>query len=223
MKLSDVAPTSRHHRTAFDHLAVRIGRDDLTRPNLRADAKGKYVDPVRVDPVSGCWLWGDRPRYGSLRLVTGDGSSVWVVAHRVSYAMRHDSDLELKPGRVAAVVVDHRVGCPKRCVNPDHVSPATWRANVVRGRISALTPGQLSERTGLRWVEQERIWNALIRVGGRTVYLGRSRNEVEAGILYDAACLSLGGEPLNHERGLNRLPTADEVAAAAARIQRVAA
>lgn len=79
----------------------------------------------KVDKTESCWLWtGALNGHGYGRLNLGDGH--WGSAHRVTY--------ELVNGPVpAGLVLDHLCGVT-RCVNPDHLRPATNLENVTRGR-----------------------------------------------------------------------------------------
>ncbi len=89
---------------------------------------------VRVDPVSGCWLWTGAIDNGYAAMNV-DG--VMRNAHRVSY--------ELFVGPVPdGLLLDHTCHKPetcrggkscihRRCINPDHLEPVTMLENFRRG------------------------------------------------------------------------------------------
>lgn len=103
-----------------------------------------------VDATSGCWRWTGSLNDSGYGLVYNEGRQRR--AHRVTY--------ELYRGAVPeGLWLDHQchnrdkscVGgrkCPhRRCVNPDHLEPATNRENAVRGRAADSVRARNAERT----------------------------------------------------------------------------
>lgn len=80
---------------------------------------------IIIDPITGCWLW-----IGPVQPRTGYGvyyslSCRIFRAHRLVY--------RLVKGAITKPTLDHG-DCPKLCVNPEHLTPATVRENTLRGR-----------------------------------------------------------------------------------------
>lgn len=101
----------------------------------RKPAIERFIDKIAVQP-NGCWLWSGClvDGYGRLRV---DGN--YILAHRFSY--------EYHVGLIPAeLILDHQChnkdltclggsSClHRRCVNPEHLEPATRRDNTNRGR-----------------------------------------------------------------------------------------
>lgn len=94
---------------------------DKKDPYLRFAASVDTLDPRH------CWLWAKSLGNGYARF-TVDGKHVY--AHVWAYEQRH--------GPVpAGMQLDHVVCDTPRCVNPDHVVPATPRDNLMRGNFNA--------------------------------------------------------------------------------------
>ena len=79
---------------------------------------------IVIDPITGCWLW-----IGPVQPQTGYGVYYSLDcrifrAHRLVY--------QLVKGPITAPTLDHG-DCPKICVFPDHLDPATVRENTLRG------------------------------------------------------------------------------------------
>lgn len=95
----------------------------LSRERLRA----RILRSIRVDPVTGCWLWRRRRNnqgYPTMTIRVEDrGHPVPMFAHRVSLQVFTNAP---RRGQEAA----HAVFCPnKHCVNPDHLRWATRLQN----------------------------------------------------------------------------------------------
>lgn len=92
----------------------------------------KGLDNYFVDPKTGCWLWlGCLSTSGYGRVYQNGRTEN---AHRAMY--------ERNKGPVPiGLTLDHfrlnpgprEAPCARHCINPDHVEPATMRANVMRG------------------------------------------------------------------------------------------
>lgn len=99
----------------------------------------KYI----VDPITGCWLWANVAKNGYGQFFIWDPvkkRAVKRLAHRVSYELHKGPIPEGKN-------IDHMChnnsstcqGGPtcihRRCVNPDHIEPATCMENIQRGKV----------------------------------------------------------------------------------------
>ena len=115
---------------------------DWTPPSARRRAATEARFWSKVDKTeSGCWLWtaGKIRGYGSFHV---DGCTV--LAHRWAY--------ELMVGPIPDdMELDHRHTCPKNCVNPDHLRPATHKQN-----LQNLAGATTRSATGIRGVYRYR-------------------------------------------------------------------
>lgn len=101
----------------------------------------------KVDPHTGCWLWLKNVRMGYGRKWDGDKL---VSAHVWYWEQKHGP---IPPGTDLDHLCHNRdkscKGGPRcrhrRCVNPDHLEPATRSVNVRRGRTGKLTAAQVAE------------------------------------------------------------------------------
>jgi len=85
-----------------------------------------------VDAQTGCWKWRRNiTRAGYGRYTDFAGNKMY--AHRWMYE-------KLKGPIPVGLELDHKITCPKRCVNPDHLEAVTGQVNVQRGRIAKLFP-----------------------------------------------------------------------------------
>lgn len=114
----------------------------------------------KVDKSGDCWLWIaclNKDGYGTFR----DERGTTVAAHRVSY--------ELLVGTIPeGLVLDHNVTCPKRCVNPAHLRPATTKQN-----LENRAGPQANCRSGVLGVYRgESGWHAHVTHHGERFYLG---------------------------------------------------
>lgn len=83
---------------------------------------------IEID-LSGCWLWiGNVTQRGYGRFQVKDDQGAWrnKQAHRVVYEL-----LVGDPGEN----LHHRPTCPKRCVNPEHLTPMTISAHVIEHNV----------------------------------------------------------------------------------------
>lgn len=91
---------------------------------------------IRVLP-NGCWEWTGNVNASGYGIVKRERTTRGERAHRVVYRLLVGpvSDaLDLDHVCHDPVVCTLGVGCPhRRCVNPAHVTPATRRANTLRG------------------------------------------------------------------------------------------
>lgn len=98
----------------------------------REDIEARIMQRVRVDEVSGCWLWqgptSGGGRGGGYARMSLDGQTVAV--HIVMWVNRNG----YVPGKKQ---IDHT--CRRRnCVNPDHLEMVTHRQNQRRRDMAAL-------------------------------------------------------------------------------------
>jgi hypothetical protein len=141
----------------------------------------RFEAKASPEPMSGCWLWTDKPVCGYGRICI-DG--VPRLAHRISY--------ELHRGAIpAGLNVCHRCDNPI-CVNPDHLFLGTHADNVAdRCRKGRTRQGHVPKRSGenhgkakLTWakVDEIRAWYA---AGGVSMaQLGRDFGVSKRAILF---------------------------------------
>ncbi|AGU92454.1 HNH endonuclease [Mycobacterium phage Quink] len=113
----------------------------------------------KVEKSEDCWLWRgaiNRDGYGHFHL-NGRG----VYAHRLAY--------ELLIGPIpVGLELDHAVACPKSCVNPGHLRPATRKQN--QENLPSVNP---SSASGVRGVYRRGDrWVAMVRHHGANYYAG---------------------------------------------------
>src|ERR1700738_1384768 len=111
----------------------------------------------KVDKTGDCWLWMAccTGGYGMFRF-----DDRMVQAHRVAWFLTHDE--------FPAGMLDHRVTCPKNCVNPSHLRVATSKQN--QENRAGLTS---SNTTGFRGVKRQgNGWVARVHHHGKSHYLG---------------------------------------------------
>lgn len=80
-----------------------------------------------VQKTDGCWLWtgGTNGKYGQTSVSPGDGSTLHIYAHRLSY--------EMSVGPIPeGLTIDHLCRVPL-CIRPDHLEAVTARENNLRG------------------------------------------------------------------------------------------
>lgn len=105
----------------------------------------------KVDKSGECWLWtGGQHDYGYGRFNIGNGKIV--PAHRFAYE-------EIVGPIPAGLHLDHRPTCPKNCVTPNHLRPATQKQN------SENAPGARSHSmSGIRGVSRTGSGTWCVRV-----------------------------------------------------------
>lgn len=90
-------------------------------PNIRSR--------IEIDLATGCWFWtGNVSSRGYGRFQVKDAAGVWrnKQAHRLVYEL-----LVGDPGEN----LHHQPTCPKRCVNPEHLTPMTISAHVIEHNV----------------------------------------------------------------------------------------
>lgn len=111
----------------------------------------------KVDQTGDCWLWTaglDSSRYGRFR-----------VGHRQVLAHRFAYELMVGP---AAPNLDHRATCPRHCVHPLHLRPATPKQNA-ENRVGT----NANNKSGVRGVSWSKgAWRGYVKHDGKTVYVG---------------------------------------------------
>jgi hypothetical protein len=125
---------------------------------------------AKVDKTSDCWLWTG--------MTTGSGYGLfWVggpsrqtrrgptrtYAHRFAYSLLVEpipDDLQL----------DHRHTCPKNCVNPTHLRPATHKQNI-ENHAGARRNSKSGVR-GVYWHKAANRWCVQVTHNRRQHYVG---------------------------------------------------
>lgn len=109
-----------------------VNRPNAPLPPLPTSTKlrARFWKKVSPAPADVCWLWlgaSNTRGYGNFGVsVQVDGSASWrtYLAHRVAY--------EITYGPVpVGKDLDH-LCCDRSCVNPDHLEPVTFLANMRR-------------------------------------------------------------------------------------------
>jgi hypothetical protein len=134
------------------------------------------------DDGTRCWLWtaSTLPKgYGKFSV--GGKYGGWAYAHRVAY--------ELMRGPIEEFL-DHRYTCPKNCVNPDHLRPATKKQDAEN-----LTGPYSTNKCGVRgvcWTKGK--WQVVVKHHGKNYYGGRFIVLAEA----EAAAIALRNRLFTH-------------------------
>lgn len=126
--------------------------------NCRHTHRTSACCPDCGDTTDNCWLWTGAVsgQYGSFRI---EGKSV--LAHRFSY--------ELVVGPIpTGLHLDHRVTCPKLCVNPAHLRPVT-RSQNMQNRSHA---EGISGVRGVTWCKRKRKWKGQVGHVGVNYHAG---------------------------------------------------
>jgi len=165
----------------------------------------RTLDPLLADkivrnPFTGCWLWtGGKTGngYGHVGRTDDIYGRTTRLVHRRVYRLLVDPDLAEMPGRGSAMTLDHL--CRVRaCCKPQHLTPETRRQNTING---TLTAESTSDYVGVWWFKHASKWVTQIVADGKTRFLGRYVNEIDAALTYDAACTLLGLPPQNTAAG----------------------
>ena len=104
----------------------------------------------------------------------------------------------------------------KACCNPAHLKPETRRQNTINGELSKLGDTS-SQHVGVSWYKPLSSWRARFWIGSKCLHLGYYVNEIDAALVYDAACTLLGIDPQNMQAGE---PDAAHIADATRRLVR---
>lgn len=122
----------------------------------------------KVDKSGDCWIWTDRPTvagYGVFNIGgrrENGGRSVY--AHRFAY--------EFLVGPIPeGYTIDHRYTCPKICVNPDHLRPATSKQQN-ENKAGAYRTSKSGVR-GVCWDKNQKKWLATVGHNNDQIYVGR--------------------------------------------------
>lgn len=124
-----------------------------------------WRDPVerfweKVDQSGDCWLWtGTITQKGYGQFWAGDKM---VYAHRYAYELRE----QIPVGEQ----LDHRHTCPKHCVNPEHLRPATNKQNC-ENRAGAYSNSKTGVR-GVFWEKASGKYRVTVRHNYRKYYGG---------------------------------------------------
>lgn len=98
----------------------------LTTESYAEKAIKRFHKKYEIDPVTGCWIWGDSTKpdgYGRFHYKASGRRSV--LAHRYAFE-------KLSGPIPEGLELDHLCR-NKACVNPDHLEPVTHAVNVNRG------------------------------------------------------------------------------------------
>ena len=116
----------------------------------RKSPRERFESYIRVDPITGCWIWTAGISYWGYGVFWLDGKQE--KAHRISYVWSgkvipdgfdvdhtcHNSDKSCVGGRSCR----HR-----RCVNPDHLEAVTEGENIRRGRTGEALAQKQRDKT----------------------------------------------------------------------------
>jgi hypothetical protein len=86
------------------------------------------------------------------------------------------------------------------CCNPAHLTPVTRRQNTINGELSKLG-AYSSQHVGVNWYTDRGKWYTQLRFAGKKRNMGSYVNEIDAALVYDAACVLLGIDPQNTSAG----------------------
>lgn len=121
---------------------------------------------AKVDKTTselGCWLWsGGKNGYGYGRYRFVDRK--YIPAHRISWFLAH-------PEQDMPENLDHKFvsdGCPRNCVNPEHLRPATKKQNAENRSVLRGASGV----RGVTWHKKSGKWAAYVVHNNKTIYLG---------------------------------------------------
>jgi hypothetical protein len=137
----------------------------------------------KVDKSGDCWLWmGAQHEYGYGRFNAGAGRIV--PSHRFSYESVAGP---IPPG----LHLDHRVTCPKNCVNPEHLRPTTRKQN-----LENLPGARSHSKSGVRGVSRTGSGTWCVRVThNRVRYWGGCFTDIADA---EAAAIALRNRLFSH-------------------------
>lgn len=122
----------------------------------------------KVDKTSsdmGCWLWTGRLCKQGYGEMWNPDSKSGVKAHRLSFELYVSPIPEGK-------VIDHKfssLGCPTRCVNPEHLQAVSQRENSENLKLSRINK---SGHRGVNWYKRDSCWVAKVTSRGVRLHLG---------------------------------------------------
>lgn len=112
----------------------------------------------------GCWLWTGAIGAGNYGFFNFRGTMKR--AHRVSYILAHG---EIPKG----LVIDHKLshlGCPRHCVNPEHLQAVTQKENLEN--LARARKGNPSGVRGVCWDSSRELWLARVQHNYRGHFVG---------------------------------------------------
>lgn len=150
-------------------------------------AKVDQNGPLNQDSTR-CWLW-------TAGTATGGHGRFWLAgrmipAHQFSYELLVGPTPRPEEGEL-----DHRLTCPKRCVNPQHLRVCTHKQNMEnQSRVSN------NATSGVRGVHRHRDgWQVTVKHNGRKYRGGNFRiNELDKA---EAAAIELRRTLFTHNDG----------------------
>ena len=149
------------------HTEITNRRVALEKNTPRADmyskenvSKRSFWNSVLVTPS--CWFWQgalNAGGYGSIA-TKNDYNEVIRLAHRFTYHY-------LVEDLVQGLVLDHKystLGCPRHCVNPDHLRQVTRKENSLN--LKGSRKGSRSGYRGVTWRRGENFWQVAVTLDG---------------------------------------------------------
>ena len=115
-----------------------------------------------MNQAGDCWLWTaacNNMGYGVFRV---DGKLR--LAHRVAWGLQNGG-----LSAIDGLELDHRLECPKSCVNPAHLRVTTHKQNL-ENRV--LPSNNTSGARGVTWDKRKNRWKAAVYTGGRCIHVG---------------------------------------------------
>lgn len=129
-------------------------------------SKRKFWKKVLVTPS--CWLWQGAKNSGGYGAIQAedDRKQVIVSAHRFVYHY-------LVGDLISGMEIDHKyvtLGCPRHCVNPDHLQQISKASNMANRKGSR--SGSLSGYRGVVWRKRDNVWEVVVTLN-RNRILGK--------------------------------------------------
>lgn len=137
----------------------------------------------KVRKTDECWLWSagtNQYGYGLFWYRTG-----MVSAHRFAYELERG---QIPPGHE----LDHRPSCPKHCVRPDHLRPASRKQN--QENLAGPHRNGTSGVRGVSWFKRDGKWRGQVKHHGRVFHVGYFDSLAEA----EAAVIAKRNELFTH-------------------------